>query len=106
MLADAFYCNCFLIAALQRAGADVLFAQNGARITDFRRGERLGIRDHQVIWPKPKARPDWMSAENYATLPEQLTLREVKIGKKILFTSFRSLRVVSKTALGALFRQR
>jgi hypothetical protein len=106
MLADAFYCNYFLIAALQRAGVDVLFAQNGARITDFRRGERLGNRDHRVSWPKPKARPDWMSAEEYAALPEQLTLREVKVGKKILVTSFLWPRDVSKTALGALFRQR
>jgi hypothetical protein len=108
MLANAFYCNYFLLATLQRAGVDVLFAQNGARITDFRRGERLRTRDYQVSWPKPKpkARPDWMSAEDYAALPEQLTLREVKVGKKIVFTSFLWPRGVSKTALGALFRQR
>ncbi len=48
MLADAFYCNYFVIAAMQAAGVDVLFAQNGARNTDFRRGERLGPRDHRV----------------------------------------------------------
>lgn len=45
MLADPFYCNYFLIAVLQRAGVDVLFAQNGARIADFRRGEKFGPRD-------------------------------------------------------------
>jgi hypothetical protein len=85
---------------------DVLFAQNGARITDFRRGKRLGTRDHRVSWTKPKARPDWMSAEDFAALPEELSLREVKVGKKILVTTFLSPRVVSKTALEALFRQR
>lgn len=106
MLADAFYCNYFLIAALQAAGVDVLFAQNGARITDFRRGERLGARDHRVRWPKPKARPEWMSAEEFADLPEELLLREVKVGKKILVTTFLSPRRVSKAALGDLFRQR
>jgi hypothetical protein len=41
-LADALYCNYFLIARLQARGVDVLFEQNGARSTDFRRGERLG----------------------------------------------------------------
>ena len=41
MLADALYCNYFLIATLMRAGVDVLFEQNGARITDFRRGRSL-----------------------------------------------------------------
>jgi hypothetical protein len=106
MLADAFYCNYFLIAAMQAAGVDVLFAQNGARITDFRRGERLGPRDHRVRWPKPKARPEWMSREDYAALPEELNLREVKVGKKILVTTFLSPRCVSKAALGELFRLR
>jgi hypothetical protein len=47
-LADALYCNYFLIARLQALGVDVLFEQNGARTTDFRRGERLGVRDHLV----------------------------------------------------------
>jgi hypothetical protein len=106
MLADAFYCNYFVIAALQGVGVDVLFAQNGARITDFRRGERLGARDHRVSWPKPQVRPEWMSREDYAALPEELILREVKVGKKILVTTFLSQRRVSKAALGALFRQR
>ena len=106
MLADAFYCNYFLIAALQAAGVDVLFAQNGARTTDFRRGKRLGTRDHRVNWPKPKVRPEWMSPEEFAALPEELILREVKVGKKILVTTFLSPRRVSKSALGDLFRQR
>lgn len=106
MLADAFYCNYFLIAAMQAAGVDVLFAQNGARITDFRRGERLGSRDHRVSWPKPKIRPEWMSPEDYAALPDELILREVKVGKKILVTSFLSPRSVRKAALGELFRLR
>lgn len=106
MLADAFYCNYFLIAAMQAAGVDVLFAQHGARITDFRRGERLGARDHRVRWPKPIVRPEWMSPEDYAALPDELNLREVKVGKKILVTTFLSPRRVSKAALGELFRQR
>ena len=51
MLADALYCNYFLIATLIGAGVDVLFEQNGSRITDFRRGQALGTRDHLVYWP-------------------------------------------------------
>jgi len=35
MLADALYCNYFLIATLMAAGVDVLFEQNGSRITDL-----------------------------------------------------------------------
>ena len=40
MLADALYCNYFLIAALVAAGVDVLFEQNGARIMDDARAVR------------------------------------------------------------------
>ena len=69
MLADALYCNYFLIAALVAKGVDVLFEQNGSRITDFRRGQSLGTRDHIVCWPKPAARPEWMTPEQYAQAP-------------------------------------
>ena len=53
MLADALFCNYFLIATMQAAGVDVLFEQHGTRITDFRRGQKLGERDHVVSWPTP-----------------------------------------------------
>ena len=57
MLADALSCNYFLIATLIGDGVDVLFDQNGARLTDFRRGMAPGTRDHLVYWPKPAVRP-------------------------------------------------
>jgi hypothetical protein len=66
MLADALYCNYFLIADLMARGVDVLFEQHGSRITDFRRGQSLGTRDHIVHWPKPQTRPEWMTPEQYA----------------------------------------
>ena len=66
MLADALYCNYFLIAAQMKAGVDVLFEQNGSRITDFRRGRQVAVRDHIVRWPRP-ARPEWMTPEEYAS---------------------------------------
>ncbi len=66
MLADALYCNYFLIATLMSSGVDVLFEQNGSRITDFRRGQSVGTRDHIVRWPKPPERPAWMTPEQYA----------------------------------------
>lgn len=50
VLADALYCNYFLIAALMAAGVDVLMAQNGSRITDFECDQSLGAHDHVVHW--------------------------------------------------------
>ena len=106
MLADALYCNYFLIATLMAAGVDVLFEQNGARITDFRRGQPLGTRDHIVCWPKPAARPEWMSHEQYTGFPDKLTVREVKVARQVLVTTLLDHRKVSKDDLSELYARR
>lgn len=104
-LGDALYCNYFLICALQSRGVDVLFEQQGGRRTDFRRGERLAPRDHRVYWPRPR-RPEWMSEQHYSELPEQLYLREVQVGARVLVTTMLDARKVPKAALGALYERR
>jgi hypothetical protein len=106
MLADALYCNYFLIAALMAQGVDVLFEQNGSRITDFRRGQSLGARDHIVRWPKPTTCPEWMTPEQYAQAPDEITLREVKVGHQVLVTTRLDHRRVSKDDLAALYARR
>ena len=106
MLADALYCNYFLIASLMAAGVDVLFEQHGSRITDFRRGRSLGKRDHVVCWPKPAHRPEWMTREEYAGLPGEIMLREVKVAHQILVTTLLDHRRVSKDDLSELYKQR
>lgn len=106
MLADALYCNYFLIATLTAAGVDVLFEQNGSRITDFRRGRSLGARDHLVCWPKPAARPEWMTPEQYAQFPDELTMREARVDHKVLVTTLLDERQTSKHDLGALYARR
>jgi hypothetical protein len=105
MLADALYCNYFLIAALLERDVDVVFEQNGSRITDFRRGWSLGARDHIVFWPKP-ARPEWMTPEQYARVPEDIMVREAKVGRQVLVTTLVNAREVSKTDLSALYARR
>ena len=106
MLADALYCNYFLIATLMAAGVDVLFEQNGSRITDFRRGQSLGVRDHLVCWRKPAARPEWMTPEQYAGFPDELTVREARIDHQVLVTTLLNHRTVSKYDLSELYAQR
>jgi hypothetical protein len=106
MLADALYCNYFLIATLMAAGVDVLFEQNGARITDFRHGQSLGTREHLVCRPKPAARPEWMTPEQYAHFPDELTVREVKVAHQILVTTLLDHRKVNKADLSALYARR
>ena len=106
MLADALYCNYFLIADLMAQGVDVLFEQHGSRVTDFRRGQSLGTRDHIVRWPKPATRPEWMTPKQYAKAPDAITLREVKVAHQVLVTTLLDHRRVSKADLSALYARR
>lgn len=78
LLADRCYCSWFQIALLLQQGVDVVTRQHQLRTTDFRRGRRLGRRDHLVDWPKPD-RPDWMDAETYEQLPSRLQVRELEV---------------------------
>lgn len=106
MLADSYFCSYFLIADMLARGVDVLFEQHGARGTDFRRGKNLGKRDHLVCWTKPRIRPDWMSLDEYRNHPQEITVREMKVGKKVLVTTFLAPRKTPKATLGELFLQR
>lgn len=106
MLADALYCNDFLIARLAARGVDVVFEQHGARTTDFRCGQRLGTRDHIVRWKKPKTRPQWMSQPEYAAFPAELTVRETLVDGRVLVTTLLDHRQVSKGELAAIYEQR
>ncbi len=106
MLADALYCNYFLIATLSAAGVDVLFTQQGSRSTDFRRGQSLGARDHLVCWRKPPTRPEWMTPEQYEAFPQELKMREAKVAHRVLVTTMLDHRAVSKDELSALYARR
>ncbi len=91
-----------------RAHALICFLALGARrrSTDFRRGCRLGERDHLVVLEKPKVRPAWMTAEQYAEVPATLTVRELRVGGKTLVTTLLSAKQVPKNELKSLYRQR
>lgn len=75
---DRYYCSYMLLALLQAQGTHACARKHHLRLgSDFRRGRRLGYRDHLVIWTRPK-RPKWMSEELYQQIPQQLTLRELR----------------------------
>jgi len=78
VLADRYFSGWFDLALLRGRGVDSVVHKHQLRATDFRTGKRLGPNDHLVCWSKP-ARPDWMSKQEYAALPDQLTLREVRV---------------------------
>jgi len=78
ILADRYFSGWSDIALPLGRGIDIVVRKHQLRATDFRTGKRLGKDDHLVFWTRPQ-RPKWMSSEQYATLPEELTLREVRI---------------------------
>ena len=108
LLGDAFYATYFLLCALRERGIDAVFEQHGSRqrSTDFRRGQRLGERDHLIVLPKPVIKPDWMSQANYEQAPHSLTVRELRTGGKTLVTTLLCPKHADKTALKSLYRSR
>ena len=106
VLADRYYGSYWLIALLLAMGVDVVFGQNGARKTDFRKGTRLGARDHIVEWTKPRVCPDWMEKEHYENFPETMSIRETKVAGKVLVTTLLSSGDTPKSELSNLYKLR
>jgi hypothetical protein len=105
LLADRYYCSYFLIAMLQSMGVDAVFQQHASRKSDFRRGQRLGIKDHLITWTKP-ARPDWMDEATYLAMPETLTVREIKSGGKVIVTTIVDPKEATRKEIAKLYTQR
>lgn len=108
LLGDAFYATYFLLCALRERGIDGVFEQQGSRrrSTDFRRGKRLGARDHLIELRKPKLKPAWMGQVEYDQAPPALKVRELYTGGKILMTTLLCPKQTSKASLKGLYRER
>lgn len=96
VLADRYFSGWWDLALLQGRGVDVVVRKHQLRPTDFRTGARLGPHDHVVRWSKPQ-RPEWMSPEEYAALPGELVLREVRV--RVRQRGFRTKSLVVVTTL-------
>jgi hypothetical protein len=80
LLGDRLY-DCYRdIVTLKSRGIDVVFGKKQSRQCDFRRGRRLGPRDHVVVWKKPgydATRYD--SRAQWEALPREIEMREVSV---------------------------
>jgi hypothetical protein len=108
VLADAFYASYFLIAELQKRGIDVVFEQHGSRkrSTDFRRGKKLGSKDHLIRLQRPQYPPAWMSQEQFDSMPHSLRVRELNVNGRVLVTTLCCPKTVTKQALKQLYKSR
>ncbi len=108
LLGDAYYATYFLLCDLRQRGVDAVFEQQGSRrrSTDFRRGQRLGQRDHLIELTKPKIKPGWMAQADYDQAPGTLKIRELHAGGKTLVTTLLCPKHTPKSALKLLYRSR
>lgn len=74
---DRYYASYMMLAQLTSRGIDVCATMHQRRPKDFRYGRRLGKYDRLITWTRPQ-RPLWMTPDEYAAIPETMTLRMVK----------------------------
>lgn len=96
IVGDRYYCSYFMVALLLQRGGNAAFRLHQLRHYDFNSGRCLGPDDHIVDWVRPQ-RPDWMDAATYATMPETITVREVRYRPNI--PGFRSDEIIVATTL-------
>jgi putative transposase len=74
---DRCFGSFLMLAMLQLRGVDVCTRLHQCRHEELCRIRQLGPGDYLVRWTRP-VRPAWMSPDQYAQIPETLTLREVE----------------------------
>lgn len=99
VLADRAFCSYELISRIKQRGAEVVMRLHQARHRklDWRRGRKVSPLERLVTWAKPTHQPGSsdLSAEQWEALPEELTLRYIKIGYEDRSGEKRMLVVVS-----------
>ena len=105
IIAGRYYCSYRLIAILMQKGIDVVFQLHARHKSDFTQGEYPGKKGHLVTWKKPQ-RPAWMDEATYQFIPDELTVRETRVGKKILISTFFAPKEASRKEIEELYTSR
>lgn len=108
LLADAMFSTYSLLSYVIEHDIDIVFVQNGARSrrTDFTKGEILGDNDHIITIKRPKETPEWMNEEEIATRPQEIRIREIKVGGKTLITTMMCPKKTKSKTIKDLYKER
>ena len=106
LMADRYYCTFAIIALMQALGVPVLFPIHAGKKVGFSQGIRLGAKDHLIDWKKPKRKPVWMAKQDYADLPETITVREFAVNGRVYVTTLLNAKCYHKQELAILYKQR
>ena len=96
LLADRLYCAYCQVALAQQRGVDCVVRLHQGRRADFRRGLCLARGDRVIEWQRP-ARPEWMDEATYATIPQTLRVRQIRV--EVQEPGFRPEKLVVVTTL-------
>lgn len=97
LLGDRAYGEYTTLASLPRQGVDVVARLHHRRKVDFRKGQRLGKKDHLFVWAKASQQSGILSAGEWALLPAQITVRVIRFTATI--RGFRGRRLTLVTTL-------
>src|SRR4051794_4129166 len=118
LLGDRGFCSYAHLALLVQRGLHGVFRLHQRQLVDFRPGRghvppgrsanpeslprsrwvrALGGEDQVVVWFKPKRRPGWMTLAQFAALPAELGVRELRY--RVETPGFRTRSVVLATTL-------
>jgi hypothetical protein len=97
LLADRGFSNWALLAQCLQRNLHAVFRVKGVRRSDFRRGKRLSRHERLVEWRKPFTPAKTVTAQEWALLPEVLTLRLVRCQLEI--PGFRTRQITLVTTL-------
>lgn len=138
LVADRGFCSFAHVVLLWQRGVHALLRMHQRTIVDFTPGRphgdprrrksnrrtglprsrwlrSLGMTDQVVEWLKPASRPNWMSREQFAALPDTIEVRELRFAIReqgfrprqvTLVTTLLDAEVYSLETLAILFRQR
>jgi hypothetical protein len=103
------------LALLPKRGINGIFRLNAQRDQDFRRGRRLGKHDRLMTWFKPTKKPVGVTDKEWALVPAQILVREVKVKTNnpegrvkevVLVTTLLDPKKWSRARLAELLRRR
>ena len=78
LVADCYLCTYFIVAACQLWGVEIVMKNHHKRQDDPFGVNRLSKSERLVTWLRPD-QPDWMSDQEYATMPERVVKRLVDV---------------------------
>jgi hypothetical protein len=106
LLADRYYCTWAIIALLIQQDSHMLVQNHAQRKPGFRRGKKLGVKDHLIEWKKPKRKPDWITQNDYGDLPDVIQFREFSVKGRVYVTTLMDAKKYHKKELAELYTQR